>query len=501
MRFLSCFFPLLFIVFSISAQKTVDDTKTIAVFDTYIQQALPLWKTPGISVAVVKDGKVIFKKGYGVRELGKPEAYTTATLSTCASTTKAMTAVCMGMLVDEGKVKWTAKVQDVLPAFKLADPYSTAEITILDLFTHNTGLGNGDFLWVFDYSRTEIIHRMQWMQPAYSLRSSYIYQNLMYIVAGEVIHKLSGKTWEEFITERIFKAVGMNNTFADHSMLTAASNASTSHFKDKDTVKTIPYLYGDNIGAAGGVWSCADDMAKWLQCLLDSTKVNEKRLLQPVTYATVFKPQVIAPETMYPTMQLIKPHWFTYGLGWFQHDYNGKMVQLHTGSLAGLTAIAGLIPDARFGIYVFGNLDHAELRHALMYKAFDLWCFNDNSNDWSRNFYKLYKGIEDSAKRKEDEQLSKRVLDTKPSLPLAGYTGKFTNQLLANITVALSNNKLLVQLPNNISLSLEHWHYDTFTGTSTRWWFGNSRVQFSLDEGGKVNALSIDGIVYNKEKL
>jgi CubicO group peptidase (beta-lactamase class C family) len=498
MRFLLCIIPSLFVCCSVQAQKPADDAKTFAVFDKYIQQALPLWKTPGISVAVVKDGRVVFKKAYGVRELGKPEPYTTTTLSTCASTTKAMTAVCMGILVDEGKVKWSDKVQDVLPGFKLADPYSTAEITILDLFTHNTGLGNGDFLWVYGYPRNEIIQRMQSMQPAYSLRSSYIYQNLMYIVAGEVIHKLSGKTWEAFITERIFKAVGMNNTFADHAILTATADATTSHFKDKDTVKAIPYLYDNNIGAAGGVWSCADDMAKWLQCLLDSTKINEKRLLQPVTYAAIFRPQVIAPETMYPTMQIIKPHWFTYGLGWFQHDYNGKMVQLHTGSLAGLTAIAGLIPDEHFGIYIFGNLDHAELRHALMYKAFDVWCFNNNSNDWSNSFYKLYKGIEDAAKKKEDEQLSKRVLNTKPALPLAGYTGKFSNKLVADVTVVLSNNALLIQLPNNISLTLQHWHYDTFRGSFNRWWFGNSWIKFSLNEEGKVDTLSIDGIVYKK---
>ena len=171
------------------AQKINADAKTAAAFDDYIKQSLPLWQTPGISVVVVKDGKIVFKKGYGLRELGKPEPFTTTTLSTCASTTKAMTAVCMGMLVDEGKVKWGDKVMDLLPSFKLASPYSSSEITVLDLFTHNAGLGNADNLWVFGYSREEILQRMQSMQPAYSLRSSYIYQNLMYIVAGELIHK------------------------------------------------------------------------------------------------------------------------------------------------------------------------------------------------------------------------------------------------------------------------------------------------------------------------
>ncbi len=500
MRFMSyCSTLLLLFVSCICvAQNLSGDARAVASFDKYIQEALPVWKTPGISVAVVKDGKIVFKKAYGVRQLGRPEPYTTSTLSTCASTTKAMTAVCMGILVDEGKIKWTDRVQDVLPAFKLSDPYSSSEITILDLFTHNTGLGNGDWLWVFAYSRNEIIQRMQHMDPAYSLRSSYIYQNLMYIVAGEVIHKVSGRTWEEFLTERIFKPVGMNRSFADHSLLPAATDATVSHYKDKDTVKAIPYIYDDNIGPAGGVWSCADDMVKWLQCLLDSTKINGLRLLKPATYAAIFKPQVIAPPEMYPTMQLIKPHWFTYGLGWFQHDYKGKMVQLHTGSLAGLTAIAGLIPDEHFGVYIFGNLDHAELRHALMYKAFDLWCFNDTGSDWSNLFFSLYKGIEDSARKRETEQLSRRVLNTASSLPLADYTGEFTNKLFATAKVMLSNGKLLVQLPNGISLNLQQWHYDVFRGSFNYWWMGHAWVQFSLDTGGKVNALSIDGVIYNK---
>jgi CubicO group peptidase (beta-lactamase class C family) len=495
--FITAFFLFSFVSFA-QKNKPDNDAKLVAAFDEYIKQALPIWQTPGISVAVVKDGKTIFKKGYGLRELGKPQPYTTATLSTCASTTKAMTAVCMGILVDEGKVKWTDKVTDLLPAFKLADPYSSAEITVLDLFTHNAGLGNADNLWVFGYSREEILQRIQLMEPAYSLRSSYIYQNLMYIVAGQLIKSLSGKTWDEFIKERIFKEVGMNNTYADHSALTADMDMTTSHYTDKDTIKAIPYLYSDNIGPAGGVWSCADDMAKWLQCVLDSTKINGKRLLKPATYATLFTPHVIAPLTMYPTMEILKPHWFTYGLGWFQHDYKGKMVQFHTGSLAGLTAIAGLIPEEHFGIYIFGNLDHAELRHALMYKAFDLWAFNDNSKDWSKILYEHYTAIADSAKTHEKEELEKRVLNTKPSLPLAGYTGKFLNKRLATLEVTLKDATLILTMPGSISLTLQHWNYETFRGSYNRWWFGHSWVQFLPAKDGKIQALVIDDIQYAK---
>ncbi len=498
MRFLYCLLLLLLSNFIAFCQNSASDSKTIAAFDNYIQQALPLWKTPGISVAVVKDGKLVFKKAYGLREIGKTAPYTTATLSTCASTTKAMSAVCMGMLVDEGKVKWTDKVVDVLPGFKLYDPYATSEITVLDLFTHNTGLGNADLLWVYGYNREEIIKRMQFMPPAYSFRSDFIYQNLMYIVAGELIKQLSGKTWEAFITERLFTPLGMTNTFAAHSAITDKMNATTPHYADKDTVKAIPYIYDDNIGAAGGVWSCADDMAKWIQCILDSSKINGRRLLQPATYANIFKPQAMAPATMYPTMQIIQPHWFTYGLGWFQHDYKGMMVQMHTGSIAGLTAIAGLIPDQHFGIYIFGNLDHAELRHALMFKAFDLWCLNNNTRDWSAEFFKLYKGIKDSAQKKEDDAIAKRVLNTHPSLPLNDYTGDYSNKIFGKIKVNLQNNMLQIEAPHNNKLLLEHWQFDMFKGIPNYWWYGFNSARFILGDAGKIVGLNLGGVEYIK---
>ena len=473
---------------------------TAVLFDEYVQSALQTWKTPGLSVTVVKDGKVVFKKGYGVKELGKPDLYTTSTLSTCASTTKAMTAVCMGILVDEGKVKWTDIVSDILPDFKLADPYVTSQITVRDLFTHNAGLGNADLLWVFGYSRADILHRMQSIPLSYSLRSNFIYQNLMYMVAGEVIKKISGKTWDEFITERLFTPLGMIHTFPDYSKV--PDNEKTGlHFKENDTIKVIKYTQGDNIGAAGGVWSCADDVSKWMQFLLDSARINGKRLLKAETFSELFKPQSFVSENeFYPTKAITKPHWKTYGLGWFQQDYHGQMVQFHTGSLDGLVAILGMIPEYHFAIYVFGNLDHSEIRHALMFKSFDLWCFNDTTKNWSNDFYKLYKGLSDSAKLHEKEAENKRVLNTKPSLSLKSYCGRFSNLSFGNADIVLENDSLAVKLPNDYNMHLKHWNYDTFTGQYDNWWFGKSAIQFLLDNNGAVSGFLLDGISYKKEK-
>lgn len=470
-----------------------------AVFDKYIQDAMPLWKVPGLSVAVVKDGKVVFKKGYGHTELGKPTLFDTSTISICASTTKAMTAVCVAMLVDAGKLKWDDKVTDILPGFKINDAYVTSQVTVKDLLTHNAGLGNADWLWAVQNDDENILRGMHYLTPAYSLRSSFIYQNLMYGVAGRVIEQVSGKKWQDFITENLFHALGMNRTYATYAYSSKEANRISPHFMINDTVNVIPYIDYPGVSAAGAVWSCANDISKWMMFMLDSTKWNGKRLLKPETFAELMKPQVIVPANeFYPTMRITKPHWTTYGLGWFQQDYRGKMIEFHTGSLDGAVAIIGLIPDAHFGIYIFENLDHAELRHALMLKAFDLWVFSDNSKDWSNEFFGLYSKLKAEAKEKQRERDAKRVLDTKPSLALDGYTGKYYSDIYGEAVITVKDGSLSIEYPNNNVLKLEHWNYDIFRGSFNNFWWDKNNVQFFLDDEGKVSHFEMDGIEYKK---
>jgi CubicO group peptidase (beta-lactamase class C family) len=481
-----------------TTQKQLDKT---ADFELYIKQALRLWKTPGISVVVVKDKKVLYKNGFGVTELGKESPFTTSTVSICASTTKAMTAVCMAMLVDEGKVKWSDKVADIYPAFKLYDDYASSEITVKDLFTHNTGLGNADWLWVLGMDADTIINRIRFLKPAYSFRSSFIYQNLMYIVAGEIIHKVSGKSWDEFIKDRLFGPLGMTHSYPVYAeSLNEPSHISPHYIFEDSIVRPIPYIKTKGIDAAGGVWSCADDIYKWMMFMLDSATINGKRLLKPETYSELFKPQsIVTEDQFYPTAKLTKPHWATYGLGWFQEDYRGKMVQFHTGSLDGATAIIGLIPDEHFGIYIFGNLDHAEVRHALMYKAMDLWCFQDNSHDWSTEFYELYKNNKLAANKKLRDEESKRVLGTHPSLLLTAYAGIYENEIFGKAEIKLKGDSLLLEYPNHIDLYLSHWHFDTFVARYAYYWYNRTKIRFSLDLSGRVSSFEMDGMVYKRQ--
>src|SRR5215212_320900 len=481
---------------SLPAQST---DQRAAELDAYVAQAVKDWKAPGLAIAVVKDGKVVFEKGYGVREISKPAPFDTSTLSAIASTTKAMTAVAMGMLVDEGKVKWDDPVTRYLPSFELYDPYVTREVTVRDLLTHRAGLGNSDYLWAMsDLSADQMMTKIKLVKPTYSLRSSFVYQNVMYIAAGQVIASASGMPWAKFVETRIFAPLGMRNTYTDAALVSSTANAAVPHWRfGGDTVVPIKHDESKALGPAGGVWSNVADMSKWMLFLHDSARVNGRRLLKPETLAELFKPQVmVPPDEFYPTMELTRPHWTTYGLGWFQHDYQGRMLDFHTGSLNGNVAIIGLVPDARFGVYVLSNRDHVEVRHALMYKAIDLYLGNPK-RDWSRELLALYDARRASADSARAATESKRIKGTKPSLALSKYAGVYEDPLLGRISVTEKGGKLRLDAGPSLKGGLEHWQYDRFRASYDDRWQGTDLIMFTIGDG-IASALEIAGFTLKR---
>lgn len=474
-----------------------DHTTTLREFDTYIEKSRVEWQVPGLAVAVVKDGKVLLAKGYGIRQLGKPEPVNEQTLFACASTTKAMTAVCMAILVDEGKVKWDDAVSTYLPEFQLADEYVTRELKIRDLFTHNSGVGNADFLWVnMAIPTDQVLARMKLVKPSYSFRGGFIYQNIFYAAAGAVIEKISGQPWDKFVKERVFTPLSLSRTFAKRKEVTDA-NRSTPHYTIDNIVTVIDPTSVDEVGAAGSVMSCAEDMGKWALCMLDSSKHSTGRLLKPSTWAELFKPQVIAPASFYPTTKLTKPNWTTYAFGWFQQDYKGRKTNYHTGSLAGEIAIHGQLPSERLAIYVFGNLDHAEVRHALMFKAFDLFGLG-SQNDWSTEFRALYKAEDERTDKRTKDFEAKRVSGTNPSHALSSYAGKYSDPLYGQLEISVSGGLLLVQLNGFTKAALSHWHYDTFRGPYEKRWYGKANAVFFAGADGKINRVNFENMEFRK---
>jgi CubicO group peptidase (beta-lactamase class C family) len=356
-------------------------------FDAYVRQAFTDWNAVGLAVAVVKDGELVFAEGYGELELGSGEQVNAETRFSIGSTTKAMTAGAIGMLVDEGKVAWDDPVIEHLPWFQLSDPWMTREITIRDLLTHRAGLGNTDFLWYeHDVSREWVVEQVRHAELAYSPRTSFIYQNIMYATAGLVVEAVSGMRWADFIDERIFEPLGMTETFSLLSETTGQPNVARPHYTVDGERMVIENASVDPVDAAGSVWSSVEDMSRWLRMLLNGgVAADGTRILSEAVVEEMFTPQtMVTPSQFYPTQQITHPNWMTYGLAWFQHDFRGQKLDFHTGSIDGMVAIAGLVRDQNVGVYVLGNRDHVEVRHALMYRALDHFLAPDESTMRSR---------------------------------------------------------------------------------------------------------------------
>ena len=467
----------------------------IAAFDRYVARAVAQWEVPGLAIAVVQDGKVVFQKGYGVRKSGEAAPIDTRTIYGICSTTKAITAAALGILVDRGMVDWDDPVVRHLPEFPLSDPYVTRAVRVRDLLTHNIGLPNADYLWYGnDLGAAEIMRRIQHIPLVYPLRGGYTYQNVMYFVAGEVIARVSGMSWGDFVKKELFDPIGMSSTYATHQASLVEKNRSVPHYRVKGKVVPIVDMAVDEVAAAGSVWSNVEDMGKWMRFVLDSARVGDRRLLQPDTYAEWLKPQTLVPQNdFYPTVALTKPVWTSYALGWFQQDYRGQSIVFHTGSMDGTIAIHGLLPSKKLGVFVLGNLDHAEVRHALMFKAFDHFGGLGAERDWSSDLLQLYQGIATNAARRRAEIEQQRVPNTQPSLALSAYSGKYAHPLYGSVSVQFTHGALTVQETKALQLTLEHWHYDTFKGTSNLFWDDPVQVQFGLGADGKVDRMRIRG--------
>ncbi len=468
----------------------------LAALDAYVAQAVRDWHVPGLAIAVVKDDSVVFAKGYGVRELGKPDPVDSGTRFAIGSTTKAMTAVALAMLVDSGKVRWDDPVIRYLPGFRVDDPYVTRELTVRDLLTHRGGLGNADQLWTRgDNSTEEIIRRLATIQPAYSIRSRFVYQNIMYAVAGQVIAAASGMSWAAFVRSRILAPLGMSATETTLAALHGKPNVAAPHAQIRDTIRPIANRPVDAVAPAGSIWSSVGDMAKWMRFMLDSGRVAGKRLVSAASYREIMSPQVIAAPDIYATLSIVRPHFFTYGLGWFLQDYAGQAIAMHTGSIDGMSAIIGLIPDRRVGVYVLANLDHAELRHALMYRVFDLYT-GQPPRDWSSELLAHFTRLESQASAAQKQQQQRRVLNTQPSLPLERYAGTYTNATYGTAVVSVSDGKLRFALGRGDESPLSHWQYDTFQAAWTDERISPSLVVFVPDGTGGVTSVRAFGITF-----
>lgn len=480
------------LVAPLSAQQQRPDW---AAFDRYVAKAAQDWRVPGLAIAVVSGDSLVFAKGYGVAELGKPAPATEHTRFAIGSTTKAMTTAALAMLVDEGKLRWDEKVIDILPDFRLYDPWVTREITVRDLLTHRSGLPNTDILWAVrenQYTPVEMMRRLRYVRPNSSFRSSWLYQNVVYGIGGLIVERVSGMPWETFIRTRIFAPLGMRESETLVKDIVGKPDVATPHDLVRDTVRVVPIRSTDAVASAGSVYSSVSDMSRWMRFMLDSGRVGTQRLIKPETFREIIAPQIRAPEDQYPALELAKPHFFSYALGWFVQDYHGKTVWMHTGSIDGMVAIIGLLPEQNVGVYVLGNLDHAELRHALMYQVFDMYGAGPK-RDWSADLRALF------AKHGEAVAAARRATDTRPSLPLDRYVGTYADSAFGAIEVTLANGALRARYEKADLGTLEHTQYDTFRSRPSAGERG-ATLTFVPDGAGAVSGVRTYGVTFQKAR-
>lgn len=471
--------------------------------DAYAEQAMRDWRVPGMALAVVKDDSVVYMRGFGTRTLGRDEPVDAHTSFAIASTTKAFTATAVAMLVDEGKVRWDDPVSMHVPGFSvMSNPGLSGELTVRDLLSHRTGLPTADLLWYASGSSSEdILRRLRYARPFASPRSRYQYNNNAYMLAGMVVEHASGMPWAEFVRTRILQPLGMDETLTGYQGLDARGNVATPHLEVRDTVRPIRYLDFDNIGPAGSINSSVADMTRWMRAQLAGGALpGGERLVSEAQHREMQTPQFLVPQSAYyPAARLARPNFTAYGLGWFMQDYRGRRIVMHTGSIDGMSALLALVPEERLGMVVYLNLDHAELRHALMYRVIDAY-LGAPPRDWSREIHDLYAPFAREAREAERETESKRVAGTRPSLPLEAYAGTFADpdSLFPRFRVRVEGDRLVATLGADRTGTVEHWHYDVFR---VRWAdlpLGDDYLAYTIDAEGKPNWVRVGGRALNR---
>jgi CubicO group peptidase (beta-lactamase class C family) len=465
--------------------------QALAGYEPLVDKMIQDWHVPGLAIAVVKGGQVVYAKGFGYRDVEKKLPVTPETLFAIGSASKAFTTFTLGTLVDEGKLDWDKPVRTYLPGFQMYDPSTTAMITPRDLVTHRSGLPRHDLLWYNNhtFSRKDIVDRLRYLEPNEQLRAKWQYNNLMFLTAGYLVESLTGKSWEDNVRERIFVPLGMT-----HSNFSVLESQQTEDYAlpyradevDPDKNLLIPFRDITLIGPAGAINSSVDDMAKWVTVHLAGGKMGDRQVIGAATLADLHAPHMIidAPPERPEISQ------GSYGLGWVVDGYRGHPRVEHGGNIDGFSALVTLLPKDDLGIVVLTNKDGTGVPERLARHTMDR-LFKLEPIDWSG---------EDLVKRGQTRELDKaakakktsvRKPGTKPAHKLEEYAGDYEHPGYGPLKVAVAGDHLEMTY-NGITAPLEHWHYEVWNGKEGAKdpTFENMKVQFQGDLKGNVAAVA-----------
>lgn len=430
--------------------------------DLQIHQLIKDFDIPGLSIGIVRNDSIIFSKGYGNLEIHKERKVNENTIFGIGSISKSFTALTLGILVDEGKINWDDKVKDYLPYFELYAPYVSDNFTIRDLLTHRSGLKDvsGGTLWYHsDYSREEVVKRLKYLEPVSGFREKPAYQNVMYVVASEIVKKVSGMSWDNFVKTRVFDKLNMSNTSSVSTVRESNDNLAQPHIWNNQYEKVaIKQETGDNLAPAGFIYSSSNEMSNYIRLLLNNGAIGKDTIVSPKIINEIFKPQIIFPFTGEP----FNNEFTSYGFGWFLTPKNGHKIIEHSGGIDGMSANLVMIKDMNMGFVILANEAEEPATFLLTAKILEK-VLNDKS-------YDIYSSVLDYRNRNYKEkkespvQISKTP-KTKPSLELQKYAGTYSDKMYGDILINYTEKGGLEISFSHSSIftgKLEHWHFDTF---------------------------------------
>ena len=459
-------------------------------FSQWIEAGMEQWNIPGMAVVIVKDDSILLMEGFGIRKLGEATRIDEHTLFGIASVSKHMTATALGKLVDDGFLNWDDRVVDIIPWFELSDPWVTAHVTVRDLLTHRVGLGRmlGNRLqFMTNSGRDDVIRAMKHHEFEKPFRSSWVYSNIMYTVAGQIIEYTIGKTWDEYLRDEFFQPLGMMNTNTSITAIRHNTNAAWPHQEIDGEVVAIPRRNWDNAGPAGGVNSTMHDLANWLMFQLDTPGMFQgKEIVRRTTMHEIHKPQVAVGMSGPYGPQI------SYGFGLYVRDYEGTRVLSHGGATDGFNTAAYMLPEHKLGIIVISNV-FSRFNEAVCMTVIDA-LLGIEGNDWNDTYYTAYQNLYERASEQRAEIHANRKPDAHPHHALELYAGSYLHPLYREASVTMNENGLVLTLwgDDNLSADLEHWHYDTFRAIWRNPAMREEFVTFTTGKNGNISEMHIE---------
>ena len=466
-----------------------DVAKKLGDFDAYMAKTLKDWNAPGVGVGIVVGDKLVFAKGYGYRDYGKKLPYTPTTLHQIASNTKLFTAVAAGMLVDEGKLTWDKPVRASVPTIDFYDDRLDNTVTLRDMLAHRTGITRHDTIWYkSDFSRRELFDRVKYLEPSAPLRQTFLYNNLMYAAVGYLIELQSGKTWEDFVRERIFAPLKMTNTTYSISDMVKKPEPGVPFTEKRDSFELYQIPYYEDIGGVapcGAIISSIEDMSHWLIALMNGGRYEGRQVIPADVIKATLEPAIALPNTAAETRGFWEILNSVYGMGRWTASYRGRLIAYHGGDLPGFHSQVSYMPKEGIGVIVFVIGDHcSSLYNIVSYNVYERLLGMDQT-PWSARQLETRLKAKKAGTEARAKAGSELVPNTKPSHALADFTGVYENAAYGLLKVNLKGDGLELDF-HKIVLPLNHFHYDRFD-TPDDEQNGKTSLNFQTNPQGDVD--------------